>query len=96
MTQADSSFIGTNVVTIIEPDGQTQLYSAAFNSNNLSGVLTLPETGTYVATFAPSSAGNGNVTMSLNQPIATTITIGGPPVATTVTSPGDVVDRSHQ
>jgi YD repeat-containing protein len=92
VTQADSSFIGTNVVTIIEPDGQTQLYSAAFNSNNLSGVLTLPETGTYVATFAPSSAGNGNVTMSLNQPIATTITIGGPPVATTVTSPGDVVD----
>jgi len=94
VTLPDSTFSGTNVVTIIEPDGQTKLYSAAFGASNLSGVLTLPATGTYTVTFMPTQAGNGNVTMSLDQPIATTIIAGGPPVASNVASPGDVVALS--
>jgi hypothetical protein len=98
VTQPDgsfSSFYFSNTVRIIEPDGQTLLYSNNnVTSYNLTGILTLPTTGTYTAQFIPGGAASGNVTMSLDQPIATSIAIAGPPVASSVTQPGDVIALS--
>jgi hypothetical protein len=98
VTQPDGSFSSyyfSNRVQIVEPDGQTLLYSNNnVTSYNLTGVLTLPATGTYTAQFIPGGAVGGNVTMSLDQPIATSITIAGGPVASNVTQPGDVVALS--
>jgi RHS repeat-associated protein len=60
VTQVASAFVPAlyNSITITEPDGQTQLYAAyPFESTaNLSGVLTLPETGTYTVQFSPAGA----------------------------------------
>jgi YD repeat-containing protein len=97
LTEIDPAFDPAfwNAVIIIEPNGQQLYYSEHVNgAYDLSGVLTLPSTGTYTAQFVPAGAATGNVTMELDQPIASTIVVGGPPVGSSVTAPGDNVSLS--
>jgi YD repeat-containing protein len=84
---------GCGPLTIVEPDGTTQLYSnGCFNySTNFSGVLVLPAAGTYTILFKPPGADTGTATYTLyNEPAdaSGTITPGGGSVSLTTTTPG--------
>ncbi|HXO47773.1 MAG TPA: hypothetical protein VN897_10900, partial [Mycobacterium sp.] len=96
-TQPGAPFLTNfDTVTITEPDGQTVLSSQTLNSNVgqqflQTGLLTLPETGTYSAQFVPSGPATGDVTMQLGAPVTGTIAVGGPVVTTSTTSAGDAI-----
>jgi YD repeat-containing protein len=89
------SFGGSYTASITEPNGSTQLYSHSTGSSfDLSGLLTLPATGTYAVQFLQSGANTGTVTMQLQLPVTGVITLGGPSVTSTIASPGDLIDLS--
>jgi len=85
---------GCGPLTILQPDGTTQLYyNSCFNySTNYTGLLVLPVAGTYTILFNNTPKGDtGTATYTLYTvppDVSGTLTIGGGSVALTTTTPG--------
>lgn len=85
------------VLTILQPDGATQLYQNSCPNNFLSGVLTLPVTGTYTILNDPPGDSVGATTFTLysDPPDPTAaITANATPVSLTTTAPGQNMSLS--
>ncbi|MDH2352294.1 IPT/TIG domain-containing protein [Bradyrhizobium sp. SSUT112] len=84
---------GYSGLTIVQPDGKTQLYSRypANYATVFIDLLVLPVTGTYTILFNPNSTTMGTVTFALASvppDVSGTATIGGGTVALTTTKAG--------
>lgn len=91
-TQVDSGlYPGCSPLTILQPDGTTQLYLNNCANPSFSDVLILPVAGTYTIHFNPNGTTVGTATFTLyNDPAdaSATITPGGSAVSLTTTAPG--------
>jgi YD repeat-containing protein len=88
---------GCGPLTILNPDGATQLYyNSCFNySTNYTGVLVLPAAGTYTIQYRSAKADTGTATFTLyNVPPDVTGTISANATATsfTTTAPGQNIN----
>jgi hypothetical protein len=79
------------VVKILKPDGSS-LGSTGACSGNFLGPLTLPVTGTYTLELNPYTANTGQATLTLYEvvDVSGTLTVGGPAVAVTLPTPGQM------
>jgi hypothetical protein len=96
VVQVDNGlYPGCTPLTIVQPNGTTQLYSNnCFNFyTNFSGVLITPVAGTYTISFKPNGMTTGTATYTLyDEADATaTITPGGGSVSLTTTAPGEAM-----
>lgn len=83
-----ASTIGSGTASILKPDGTT-LVSAAFATTNTAiDTPPLATTGTYTVLIDPTTTYTGNITLTLSEELAGTITPGGAAVPVNVTRPG--------
>jgi hypothetical protein len=92
LTQADTNLrLACFVVSILEPDGQTQLYSNSQASpTDFAQGLVLPTTGTYTISLASCGSATGSAALTLYAvpaPAPGSTTIGGTPSTVTTVVP---------
>lgn len=96
MTLTDSLVHGCSPLTILQPNGTTQVFSngCANDASFFTDVLVLPVTGTYTIVFNPNGTGVGTGTFTLyNVPSDTagTTSVGQAAANYDVTTPGQAI-----
>jgi hypothetical protein len=88
---ATSTTINVSTLTVLNPDGTTLVSAAIFSGGGgFFDGTTLPATGTYTVVVDPWNEATGSTTLTLYafSDVASTVTIGGSAVTTTLGSPG--------
>ena len=75
-------------VAILRPDGTTLASGSISTGGNDIDTEPLPDTGTYTIVVNPPGVRTVSLSLTLSEPIAGTIAIGGPSVSVTLNRPG--------
>jgi YD repeat-containing protein len=75
-------------IFIISPDGSTLNSIAVTAGGGDIDTDPLPAAGAYTVLIDPQEASTTSLTLTLSEPIAGTLSVGGPPVVVTVSRPG--------
>ena len=71
---------GPAQVSILNPDGTELAAKLVFDSGDDIDAEPLPQTGTHTVVIDPRRAQTAGLTLTLSEPIAAALTLGGPPV----------------